>query len=163
MTHAVLDFWSEHERIIYKSISGERSIVTELAETDAGRLESLRRCPTQFQALIDGLDVRVHALSSGQTIATAAWADVVDYRYGNESGMEPFDLPGEVADACVELTVALGLEFAGIDFKLTPDGEWVCLEVNPSPAFIAYEAVTRQPIAAAVAKLLTGGDCGCGC
>jgi hypothetical protein len=161
--HAVVDFWREHGRVVYKSNSGERSIVTELTEADASRFGVLARCPAQFQALVEGVDIRVHAMSSGVTFATAIAADTIDYRYGEQSSMEPVELPGDVATACIRLTVELGLELSGLDFKLTPDGVWVCLEVNPSPAFTAFEHATGQPIAAAVARLLVGRNLGCGC
>ena len=46
------------------------------------------------------------------------------------------------------------LHVAGIDLRRTPDGEWFCFEVNPSPAFLYYETATGLPIAAAIAQLL---------
>ena len=63
-------------------------------------------------------------------------------------------LPDNVATKCVALTRRLGLELSDIDLRLADDGRVVCLEVNPSPAFIAYEEVTGQPIAAAIARRL---------
>jgi len=48
----------------------------------------------------------------------------------------------------------MGLGFAGIDLRRTPDGELICFEVNPSPAFSYYEAQTGQPIAEALAAYL---------
>ncbi|HWR00287.1 MAG TPA: hypothetical protein VN371_00350 [Chlorobaculum sp.] len=56
-------------RFICKSISGARSIVQELGPEDEERLESIRYCPMQFQARVDGFDVRVHVIGR-QTIAT---------------------------------------------------------------------------------------------
>ena len=44
---------------------------------------------------------------------------------------------------------------AALDLRRTPDGEWYCFEVNPSPGFTYYESNTGQPIAAAIAGLLT--------
>jgi hypothetical protein len=52
----------------------------------------------------------------------------------------------------------MGLLFGGIDFRCTPDDEWVCLEVNPSPGFTFFEAGTGQPIAAAAAEMLMQFD-----
>ena len=39
---------------------------------------------------------------------------------------------------------------AGFDFRCAPDGVWYCLEVNPVPTFLPYEAATGVPIADAV-------------
>jgi D-alanine-D-alanine ligase-like ATP-grasp enzyme len=42
---------------------------------------------------------------------------------------------------------------AGFDFRVTPEGSWYCLEVNPMPTFLPYEMATRQPIGAAILNL----------
>ena len=54
------------------------------------------------------------------------------------------------------LAQSLGLEFAGLDLRMPPNGEPVCLEVNPSPAFSYYEMASGLPIAAALARHLVG-------
>lgn len=36
-------------RLIYKSVSGTRSIVAELSDVHRGRLDDVSTCPTQFQ------------------------------------------------------------------------------------------------------------------
>jgi glutathione synthase/RimK-type ligase-like ATP-grasp enzyme len=46
----VREFRAKHGRVIYKLISGVRSIVQTLTDEDMDRLESIRWCPTQFQA-----------------------------------------------------------------------------------------------------------------
>lgn len=51
----------------------------------------------------------------------------------------------------------MNLLLAGLDLRCTPEGEWYCFEVNPSPAFTCFEQRTRQPIAEAVARLLACG------
>jgi glutathione synthase/RimK-type ligase-like ATP-grasp enzyme len=63
-------------------------------------------------------------------------------------------LPPEVEARCRDLSKRLRLPVAGIDLRRTPDGEWYCFEVNPSPGFTYYESKTGQPIAAAIAGLL---------
>jgi len=55
------------------------------------------------------------------------------------------------------MTAAMGLAFAGIDLRLTPDGDWYCFEVNPSPGFSYFQFESGQPIDEAVARLLAGG------
>jgi glutathione synthase/RimK-type ligase-like ATP-grasp enzyme len=154
----VLAFREQHGRIIYKSISGERSIVNLLRDDDSRRLERIAWCPVQFQAYVEGDDVRVHTVGS-KVFATLVQSDAVDYRYalqqtGNTATFTPYELPSDHAQRCVALAASLGLEVAGLDFKLTEDGRMVCLEVNPSPVFSYYELHDGQPIAAAVATHL---------
>ncbi len=72
--------------------------------------------------------------------------------------MRPHAIDDELAARCLALAAALGLDFAGIDLRLTPEGEPYCLEVNPSPAYSAFEAATGQPIALALAGYLAGGS-----
>ena len=69
-------------------------------------------------------------------------------------GSSAVELPDATAERCVALAAGLGLEFVGIDLKITPDGDAYCFEVNPCPAFSYYEANTGQPIARAVARRL---------
>lgn len=153
----VLEFREEFGRIIYKSISGERSIVTSFAEDDIARLVLLANAPAQFQEHVSGVDVRVHVIGP-EVFATRVESDATDYRYDQATGggsMTTFDLPDNIATDCIALTRRLGLELSGIDLRLADDGRVVCFEVNPSPAFIAYEDVTGQPIAAAIARHLS--------
>jgi glutathione synthase/RimK-type ligase-like ATP-grasp enzyme len=156
---AVLAFRREHGALIYKSISGVRSIVHQLQDADLDRLEHIRWCPVQFQALVPGTDMRVHVVDD-EVHATEIVSDTLDYRYARRNGgtatLRAVDLSAEVASRCVALTRGLGLAFAGIDLKFTPDGQVFCFEVNPCPAFSFYEANTDQPIAAAVARHLAG-------
>ncbi len=156
---AVRAFRRQHGRIIYKSVSGLRSIVTEFEEEDDSRLEAIRFCPTQFQALVEGLDVRVHVIGD-EVFATAIESNGTDYRYasgnGGEARLSPIQAPEEVKRRAVALAADLGLPLAGIDLMIDRDGDVYCLEVNPSPAFSYYEQNTGQPIALAIARYLAG-------
>lgn len=151
-------FAAEHGPLVYKSISGARSIVTTVDLEDAERLERIRWCPVQFQGYVGGPNVRVHTVGD-EIHATHIATDAVDYRYasrqvGEAAHLTPYALPEEIAARCRALARALGLDVAGLDLKLPPDGRVVCLEVNPSPVFSYYQAHTGQPIAEAVARLL---------
>ena len=155
---AVLAFRERHGRVVFKSTSGMRSIVRELEEGDLARLESIRWCPVQFQQRVEGMDVRVHCVG-GEVHACAITSPAVDYRYavreiGAPPVLEPYALSDDLAARCLELTGALGLELAGIDLRLGPDGEAWCFEVNPSPAYSYYEQHTGAPIARAIARHL---------
>jgi len=159
------DVFAFHEacgrRVVYKSLSSVRSIVTRLNEEDLSqRLGLLRNCPTQFQECVEGVDVRVHAVDA-RVFATEIVSEVSDYRYAARAGaavsLRPTEIPDDVAGACIRMTRALGLALSGIDLRRTPDGEYYCFEVNPSPGFIYYERSTGQPISEAVAHLLRDG------
>jgi glutathione synthase/RimK-type ligase-like ATP-grasp enzyme len=156
----VKEFLSVHKKIIYKSISGVRSIVQTFSDDDLERLENIRWCPTQFQAFVGGTNIRVHTVGQ-KVFPTAISSDATDYRYahkqsGNDAELREVELSDELSEMSIKLAAGLGLAFAGIDLKVTPDNRVYCFEVNPSPAFSYYEANTGQPIARAVAGYLAG-------
>jgi len=157
----VRSFRAQHGRVIYKSASAVRSIVQELTDDDDERLDRIRWCPTQFQAFVEGTNVRVHTIGD-EAFATAIRSEATDYRYaarqaGEAAQLREVTLAPELKERCLALSRSLGLEFAGIDLKITPEDEIYCFEVNPSPAFSYYEGNTEQEISAAVARRLMAG------
>ena len=80
----------------------------------------------------------------------------VDWRQGYDSGLkfEAWSLPQEVADRCVSLVHALGLNFGCIDLIVKPDGGYVFLECNPNGQWLWIELATGQPIAGSIADFL---------
>ncbi len=154
----VREFHAKYGRVIYKSASAVRSIVQTLQPSDFERLEHIRWCPTQFQAFVEGTNVRVHTVG-GNVYATAITTEATDYRYaarqgGDSADLREVELTDELRQRCLNLSRSLGLEFAGIDLKITPEDEVYCFEVNPSPAFSYYEGNTGQPISEGVAQCL---------
>lgn len=157
---AVRRFVAAHGRVIYKSMSGVRSIVSEMGEADWQRIDRIGWCPAQFQVFVEGTNVRVHVVGD-EVFATAIESDATDYRYADQQGHDgsylvAAELEAGLAQQCIDLTAGLGLAFSGIDLKLAPDGQVFCFEVNPSPGYSFYESHTGQPIAASVARYLAG-------
>ncbi|MBS0276691.1 MAG: glutathione synthase [Proteobacteria bacterium] len=155
-------FQARHGRVIYKSISAVRSIVHTLSEEDNDRLNRIQWCPTQFQGFVEGTNVRVH-IAGNRVYATAIETEATDYRYAKRQAGEPaelreVELAEPLAEKCIALARRLGLVFAGIDLKITPDDRVYCFEVNPCPAFSYYEANTGQPISEGVALCLADAD-----
>lgn len=154
-------FQKTHGRVVFKSISGIRSIVTELDDTWLSRMHRLAQLPTQFQAYVPGVDVRVHVVGQ-QALAAEITSTATDYRYAQRSGttaqVVATTLPPAIAARCIAMSHAMGLPLSGIDLRLRPDGEYVCFEVNPMPAFSYFEAESGLPIAAALAGLLMDVD-----
>ncbi len=146
--------------VIYKSLSGIRSIVRRLEPEQLERLSLLRHGPAQFQSFIPGENVRVHTVGN-QLFATRVHSQAVDYRYAGHDGhkveMEPAIIPPATAESCLRLARQLDLLMTGIDLKETPDGDYYCFEINPSPGFLFYEQYTGQPISRALADLLYHG------
>ena len=156
---AALRFNRRHGRVIYKSVSGVRSIVSQLRDDQLARLADIANGPTQFQQHIPGEDVRVHVV--GEEIhATRVRSDADDYRYaaGPAPELAATEIPPAIAARCCAVARGMGLHVAGIDLRHTPDDRWICFETNPSPAFTFYERATGQPIADGIARLLSRLD-----
>lgn len=156
----VLEFLNSHQRVVYKSISSIRSIVHELDREDLTQLEKVRALPTQFQAFVPGTNVRVHVVGT-DVFATEVESEAVDYRYAGQDdlsvSMKAIQLPAAIEERCVQLSKRLDLPLCGIDLKRTPEDEYYCFEVNPSPAYTYYQDHTEQPIAKAIAHWLSRG------
>ncbi|WP_293083947.1 RimK family alpha-L-glutamate ligase [Okeania sp. SIO3B5] len=154
--NAVHEFWQNHGSVIYKSVSSTRSKVSQLRLEHAERLDNVVSCPTQFQQYISGRDYRVHVVGE-DVFACAISSAADDYRYAgvaNAPEIFSYRLPKDIENKCRLMAAEMELSLAGIDLRETPEGEWYCFEVNPSPGFTYYQQETNQPISNAIAKLL---------
>jgi len=152
-------FLREHGLLIYKSLSGIRSIVATIDAGDESRLDDVRTGPVQLQAYTHGLDVRVYIVGE-RWFACSAQSTAVDYRYPGATGatteLSEFELPEAVGRQLLALVRGMDLLVAWVELRYKPDGSWVCFEVNPSPGFPWYEDATGHPIAEAIANMLGG-------
>ncbi|HKT48554.1 MAG TPA: hypothetical protein VJP87_13600 [Candidatus Acidoferrales bacterium] len=155
-----LDFASQYDgAIVHKAIT---SPVHRFVDTRAWNPEDLKRigdlplCPTLFQERIEGPgDIRITVVST-QIFAAylSCRAEVVDSRLDAESKCSPHELPAELESAILRLMDKLGLVFGTIDLKVTKDGEYVFLEVNPQGQFLYIEMRTGLAISQALADFL---------
>ncbi|MFI5839470.1 ATP-grasp ribosomal peptide maturase [Catenuloplanes sp. NPDC051500] len=70
----------------------------------------------------------------------------------------PIDVPCSIEDRVHRLMDRLRLRFGAADFIVTPDGEWLFLEINPNGQWGWIQHATGQPIAEAIADDLTEKD-----
>ena len=154
---AACDFARRHGEVVYKSVSGVRSIVRRLTSERLDELEYVRHCPTQFQRYIHGEDLRVHVIGES-AVAVRIASNRDDYRYAARDGgtieATATELDPGVAEALIRMAREMGLLVAGVDLRRTPCGELYCLEVNPSPAFTYYEQLVGVRLAARIAELM---------
>lgn len=158
---AARSFWEEHGTVIYKSVSGIRSIVSSLQLEHLTRLTDIANCPTQLQEFVPGVDHRIHVVGS-EVFACEVRCEANDYRYPgtHEVELRACPIPAELESRCRKLAADMNLPVAGIDLRRSSEGEWYCFEVNPSPGFTYYEEATGLPIGAAIARLLASGTHG---
>ena len=120
------------------------------------QLEDVQWCPTLFQKVVPGNNYRVHVIKD-EIFAVRIESDRLDYRYGKTT-MVAEELPHDIATKCRRITSSIGLHFSGIDLMRTPDDEWYCFEINPSPAYSYFQVNSGVPISTALAKALMEAD-----
>ena len=105
-------------------------------------------------------DLRVTIIGDEIFAATVDLRDLeydVDVRMNLNAKHVAHDLPDDIADKLRGLMRRLGLVYGAIDLRLTGDGRYVFLEINPAGQFLYVEEQTGQPLAAALAARLAAG------
>ena len=148
--------------MIYKRLGATAPALATMpvGEADLERLETLPNCPAIFQERIDArLDIRVTAIGSelfAAEIESQAGDGALDWRLDHSVPFRPHSLDPEVADRLRELMARLELLYGAIDLRLTPEGEYVFLEVNPSGQFLFVELLAGIPLTERLAGFLAG-------
>lgn len=149
---------------IYKAFSATEA---EWRETRLVRAEELavldqvRHAPVIFQDYVPArFDLRITVVGDQMFAAAIHSQDTqypVDFRIDmNRAKVETHDLPTDVSSALADFMGRLGLVYGAIDMRVTPDGRYVFLEVNPAGQWLFIEGRTGQPISSAVAQTLAG-------
>jgi glutathione synthase/RimK-type ligase-like ATP-grasp enzyme len=81
----------------------------------------------------------------------------VDVRLNINAKHVAHALPDDIADKLRAMMRRLGLVYGAIDLRLTADGRYIFLEINPAGQFLYVEQQTGQPITAALAARLAAG------
>ncbi|MGQ0772978.1 MAG: hypothetical protein ACT4NY_00920 [Pseudonocardiales bacterium] len=68
---------------------------------------------------------------------------------------EPIETPDDIRCSIMTLLKRFDLRFGAFDFSITPEGEWVFLEINPNGQWGWIEERTGLSITSAMADLLT--------
>jgi hypothetical protein len=131
---------------------------------DLGRYRTLRYAPVIVQEYVPKL-LEIRATVVGSHVFAAAIHSQLSHRTRHDWRHYDFDrtaheahvLPDRVLELCVKLVRSLNLNFGAIDLVLTPAGEYVFLEINPSGQWLWIQRLTDLPIDDAIADLLIEG------
>jgi len=133
---------------------------------DLSRIGDVRYAPVTFQQFVPAvLDLRVIVVED--EIFAAAIRSEPEYRTDYRPGIGsaeffPYTMPDDVASALLALHRRLGLVYGASDFRVTPDGQHVFLEVNPAGEYLFASERTGQPVPQAIAACLERHDRGHG-
>ncbi len=152
----------EPDRVIYKAFSATEKTWREtrvLKPEEAAGLDMVRFAPVIFQEFIAATcDLRVTVVGD-QIFAGAIDSSAAGYEYDfrmamNSATITPHMLPDAIEASLLRLMAAFGLVYGAIDLRLTPEGDYVFLEINPAGQWLFVEHQTAQPIGKAIADRL---------
>ena len=133
----------------------------DLAKLDHAAL--VKRCPCVFQENVKK-DVELRVTVIGRRVFAAALrsrevaAASVDVRRATMTvPHEVYALPKEIEKKILGMMGAFGLQYGAMDIIVTPEGEYVFLELNPHGQFGWIEERTGLPLYDAMADLLISG------
>jgi hypothetical protein len=151
----VREFAAQHPQAIFKPVQGgdETRRLTAEHLTDEN-LSSLKLAPITIQAEVPGTNVRVF-VAGKRVLACEVRTPQLDYRQDLQAELLVHQLPTVMEEQARQIAAALSLVWTGIDYRLTPKGEYVFLEANPSPMFLGFESQTGLPLTASLISLLT--------
>lgn len=149
---------------IYKIFSATYQVWREtrlVRAEDLDMLDSLSVAPVIFQEYIPAVaDLRVTVVGGELfclAIDSRGTGYEVDFRVDMASARTTqAEVPDTVAAALLRVMDHFGLAYGAFDLRLTPEGEYVFLEVNTAGEFLFAENATGLPITEAVAAWLAG-------
>jgi glutathione synthase/RimK-type ligase-like ATP-grasp enzyme len=155
---AVLEFARSTGPCIFKPVQGGAHARRLTAEhLEPGNLQRLVYAPVTLQEEVPGMNIR--AFVAGQRVLTCEiHTSELDYRDDPRPNLLVHEPPAQFEALCLRLTKALGLLWAGLDFRLDAQGRYVFLESNPSPMFLGFEEATGLALTESLAAVLTGSD-----
>lgn len=149
-------------RKAFRNISEAPRETALVTHEDVPLLDSVRYAPVIFQEFVPAAaDLRVTVVD-GEMFPAAVYSDDdhrVDYRRGLGSAeVRACSLPDDVSEPLRAMMKQMDLAYGAVDFRLTPDGEYVFLEVNPAGEFLFISRRTDLPIPQAIAAALSRHD-----
>ncbi len=137
---------------------------TAITTDDMSNDKAIQACPAIFQFHVEtSFDVRVTVVDDRIFAARIVLMDRtekdVDWRRADPArlGYEHLRLPADLKAKCIKLLAAMGLSYGALDFVVTPEGEYVFLELNPAGQWGWIERVLGLPITDAILDRLREG------
>lgn len=149
----------------FKADDGWKMIYTNPISIKDGRIKDVELAPAIFQEYIPKkIELRVTVVRN-QVFACAIESQKNlktqhDWRHYDLDNTPhyPAVLPEKIAQMCIKLLHHYELEFGAIDLILTPDDQYVFLELNPNGQWAWIEDMSGLPICSAMINLLFSNE-----
>lgn len=161
-------FWENHgQDVVVKTLAGapidDKVIFTSALTPE--KMRSIGRAkgsPAIYQRrIVKAYELRITVV--GDKVFTARIdsqsheRNQLDWRRRNpELKVHAATIPIQIEERCLKMLELLGLRFGCFDFVVTPEGDYVFLEVNPNGQWAWFEAATGLPLSQEIALLLAG-------
>jgi glutathione synthase/RimK-type ligase-like ATP-grasp enzyme len=151
---------------VYKAFSATEQHWREtriLRQDEMVLIENVKYAPVIFQEYIPAkVDLRITIIGEcifAAEIYSQDTAYKADYRMDmNSAKVKPHTLPADLCEQLLKYMQNLHLVYGAIDMRLTPDDEYVFLEINPTGQWLFIEERTGQPITETLAELMVKKD-----
>jgi glutathione synthase/RimK-type ligase-like ATP-grasp enzyme len=153
---AVQEFVDRHPKTTFKPIYGGAKTQLIAAEhLSPERLQlSLRIAPVTLSQYVPGANLRSYVI--GDTVyAAEICSSALDFHDDDDAKLMPIVFPEAMCRQAIAIARSLYAEWMTIDWRLTPAGEYLFLDANPNPSFLAFEQQTGFPITQALVELLS--------
>ena len=149
------DKGGKHNYLLFTSLLDKSKLPTK---------ESLSMSPCLFQEYVEKkLELRVSVI--GNKVFTAALhsqereSSKIDWRLGSDTKLRHtiYDLPREIREKLINITKRFGLNFGAYDLIVTPQEEYVFLELNPNGQWGWIQEKTGMPLRESLVDLLQHG------
>lgn len=149
-------FIESHAKTIFKPVyGGAETQLVHKKHCDTERLSRvLKRAPVTLQAYIEGTNVRTYAIGD-RVFSAEIQSRYIDFRLDQFHRVKKIRTPTWVAEQAIRVSRAFGMNWTAIDWRMTPSGEYVFLEANPSPMFISFEKHSGHPITECLVEALS--------
>src|SRR5579871_1847286 len=153
----------------YPRVDGKptRPFTMAVERRDIAGSSCIRYAPVVFQEMIPKqVELRVTVVGAkafaAEIRSQESARQSVDWRHAPAYGQSKYyarhQLPAAVESRCVAVVEQLGMCFGAMDLILTPDGEYVFLEVNMNGQWAYIEQMLDFPISSEIAELLVRAD-----
>lgn len=156
---------THYSKTVYKPFKGSLKVWREtrvLKKEELNLIDNVKFAPLIFQEYIEAeADLRI-TIVGDKIFPAAIYSKESNYPQDfrmdlNNSSIKPITIPDEISKKLFELMRKLDIRYGAIDMRLTPQGEYIFLEINPAGQWLFVEEATKQPISNEVANVLIQG------
>lgn len=125
------------------------------------KIKSWASQPLTLQRYIPGENIRTYIV--GQLMISGRIEekyshrkpkDIADYREADSVKLIAVQIPIQIQQLAIRIMRAFHMKYTAIDWRLTPDGDYVFLEANPAPLFVNAQSHLNVDLTRAIVDLM---------